>query len=1218
MKDKKKFALCVFTIFMIGIMLLAWPLNLLRGNSVSDNVLETAIYEENNLTEEDLIQQRFMAQGGRLKEISLYIFDAGYEQEGDLEIKICDLQGNIVTEKKEELKNLEKNSFNTISIGCNLQRQVEYELRVKLNSSKNVKFATLKEQMMGATENAEYIYNNAVSSECLAVNYQYQDDFNKTQTVMFWVICVFIYITILWITLEIGWRNLWKRICIRRNLWQMWIILFLISLFNFAAFCSSAVEVEKSFSVMWKVFILWGVTVLSFICLIRKEDKIFIKKANISLGVLLLGVLLLRIPMMDTIQKWDAGEYFYSLVNACRKYEFSLGSFMDNFRLCTHSNLGYSFIMAIGAFFDTENSVGTLTVNLILTLLAAYCLYELLQKYWLNCSKTVAAALTFVISCTPIFLGTFAYINVDYMLALFLIFVIYTEYKEWNILMAVCTVILSQIKETGVVIVAGYFGLKILVQFVRTRGGLFRKIQGCFSKPYTWVAATAGTIYAIMVVKLGTLSGWVQNIKNSQQENMLWSSSGMNCFGFQPKYILYKLMQFFVMNFAWILTIMFLTSIIILMSDRNKRKQVEGEKYIGLVGGLIAFVIFGVIYVTYTLERYNIFFAVGFTILTICLFYHAFVKRMKRIVIPCVSTLGILMLIQAFWNIDVISGKVFGTVAISEKNSMLFSCMDFPYYGDGLVCNYQYSWIDKAFDKLLRMANYTEDMQIIVTRKQAVGSQLSGNGTVYPISWDVSAGKRVLDELDGKENIGINTICTDGIYGFLPFRYIEANASNMMKDRAITYFIPYYQENKEETLNMLSNDYYIGEEKEVAAYGGVIQYNELLKKDDIAGITLGDLQQMLKKSSEENSQNEKFCRELVVDAIEELGWSQSKVEECANYNWGLKGKITSVGSVNRDIIEKYDVIDMEVEAYNENGDQLDEEFIGNVTGNTYENVVVGGGKLLEEIDEALIGTKLGDTVEVVCKIPEKYPIAGEYQGKNITFRLKPICIAGIWQEENGYGEKRQNYLDAEWLEWKNVSKKVEKNIIARTWNSEDEVDEDRLQQYIANIEYAYKEYWEKWGISKEDFRTEYLHCGEDEYQKLMASAAKAMIKREEVDQVLYDYKVNWNFIDNIFYKTGENENDTEQIRLDYARKLTLNEITKEEVLIELCDNPVCSSYFEGLSDEEFVDAIYAIVSGQEGTEMETEQFKEMLSGETNREDIIRSICKSSLREQSLK
>lgn len=1145
---------------------MAWPLNILRIG-LADNMSKNPAYQQNYLSEGDLIQQRFVANGVWLQDISIYIFDAGYEEEGNLEIMVCDMQGNVIADQKEELKNFKKNSLHTIEVRCKLQRQTEYELKIGLNSSKNIIFGTLKDQTKGASGNEGYIINGTASSECLAVNYQYQNDFNRIQTLMFWMICIYIYISVLWISLKTGWKNIAGMVCKRENLWQIWTILFLISLFNFAAFCSNAVSIDKSFSVIWKVFILWMVTVLGFVYLIRKEKRPSIKKLNLPLVLMLSGVLLLRIPMMNTIQKWDAGEYFYSLINACGKYEFSLGSFMDNFRLCTHSNLGYSFLMAIGTFFDMESSVGALTVNLILTLLAMYCLYELLQKYWLNCSKAVAAALTFVISCTPIFLGTFAYVNVDYMLALFLIFVIYTEYKGWNILMAFCAVILSQVKETGVVIVAGYFGLKILVEFLKIRGCLFKRIQGCLSKPFTWGATVAATVYAAMVVRLGSLSGWVQNVKSSQQASVSWSSTGKNCFGFQPKYILYKLMQFFVMNFAWVLTIIFLISLIVLIYKGIKEKKISGEKYIGLAGALIAFVLFGIIYVTYTLERYNIAFAVGFTILTVCLFYHAFAEKMKRATVPCVSVLGIIMLVQSFWNIDLISGKVFGTVPISEKNSMLFSCLDFPYYGDGLVCNYQYSWVDKAFDKLLRAVNYNDKMQVIVTRKQSVGTQLSGNGSAYPISWNVSEGKRVLRKTDG-ENIGINSISTETVFGVLPFRYIEANAVNTMKDRAVTYFIPYYQEDKEATLDILKEQYYIGEEKEVTAYGGVIQYYELLKKDDIAGVSLGELQQLLKEEPEKSIGKEKFSRELVVDVIEELGWSREKVQECARYNWESWGRIIADGGIEHDIIEKYDVIDMEVEAYDENGEKLGIDLIGNATGNSYDDVVVGSGKLLEGIDEALLGAKLGDTVEVVCRIPENYPIAGEYQGKDITFKLKPVRFVGVWKEETGEDAKKENYSYAERIEWENLSRKVKENIIIRTWNSEQKIDRKKLREYIVNIGYAYRTCWEKWGISREEFQTKYLQCSDEEYWEIMEGAAKAMLKREAVEDVLEEYKENWDFIENLFYMMEAAEEDAQQTKTNYVRRLTLNEITKEEVLNELYSHPVYGEALKELTDEE--------------------------------------------------
>jgi len=105
---------------------------------------------------------------------------------------------------------------------------------------------------------------------------------------------------------------------------------------------------------------------------------------------------------------------------------------------------------------------------------------------------------------------------------------------------------------------------------------------------------------------------------------------------------------------------------------------------------------------------------------------------------------------------------------------------------------------------------------------------------------------------------------------------------------------------------------------------------------------------------------------------------------------------------------------MEVNAYDAQGKKLGVELIGNVTGNRYENVVVGNGRLLDGIEEALIGAELNETIKVECQVPEIYPLAGDKQGENITFEITPVGITGKWQaKERSESEAEKAYQDAE-------------------------------------------------------------------------------------------------------------------------------------------------------------------------------------------------------------
>lgn len=100
----------------------------------------------------------------------------------------------------------------------------------------------------------------------------------------------------------------------------------------------------------------------------------------------------------------------------------------------------------------------------------------------------------------------------------------------------------------------------------------------------------------------------------------------------------------------------------------------------GIIGAMLAFVAFGLLYVTYTLERYNIMFALALTLITVCVVYEAAVQmkwKKTGVVVRAVTVL--LLLVQSFWCIDLVSEAVFGTADIGNGHKMLFSSLGFDY-----------------------------------------------------------------------------------------------------------------------------------------------------------------------------------------------------------------------------------------------------------------------------------------------------------------------------------------------------------------------------------------------------------------------------------------------------------------------------------------------------------------------------------------------------------
>lgn len=595
-------------------------------------------------------------------------------------------------------------------------------------------------------------------------------------------------------------------------------ILTIGSLFNLAAACSKCVSAKPTVL----IYMLWVITVaLLLFCFFtrnKKTTKLGIKKILID-HKYLWGVLgfstIVRIVLFHniTMQRWDAGQYYYALGTACENYEFSLGSAWWLFRLANHSTFGFSLLMGIGEFLNPRGVQGVLYVNLILTIAALYCIYELLRKYCAKFNDKQAAIGTLLVSVSPLFLGTCGYVNVDYILALAFIFMIYCEYKKWTLLLFFWGVVLVQTKETGVFVFAGYFIGHFIYWMLKNKGTLIKRFISVFDERVTWATMGVVFLYAFYVFKLGAFTAWEQSAGAGSQ--VFWSNTGMNCFGFQPRNIYVKFLQFFVLNFAWILlTLLF---VLLLYSFVKKRKmQTCITNMQGILGGAVAFAIFSFIYVTWDIERYNVLFVVLYVFVLYVLCEKLFVQNnfCEKRKVAAWGLIGILFVIQTFMPIDMVSNKAFQVVD-TGKTKMLYTSKSSDYFGDCLVNNYQYVWVDKAIDSVLQEIGYHEDITILTPGEQVYGTHVNGNGTAYSVFWDIQKNRRVMYQ--NKNTCEINVI---GDY----------EAFRDKPENLVVLFFPYYEIDEEKTLREYQGIYRIGERNIVEERGGSINYYYMQRK----------------------------------------------------------------------------------------------------------------------------------------------------------------------------------------------------------------------------------------------------------------------------------------------------------------------------------------------------------------------------------------------------
>lgn len=163
-------------------------------------------------------------------------------------------------------------------------------------------------------------------------------------------------------------------------------------------------------------------------------------------------------------------------------------------------------------------------------------------------------------------------------------------------------------------------------------------------------------------------------------------------------------------------------------------------------------------------------------------------------------------------------------------------------------------------------------------------------------------------------------------------------------------------------------------------------------------LSLGEYLDALKNEQTGSEFSEESCKEMVVDAIEKQQWGQMRINDRLDWNRLSQGSIMELEDTERSRVQENDVIDLDIYAYDEDGKEIGIDYLGNASGHIYENIVVQDGKLLDGIVDALVDTQIGDTVEVACKIPEDYMMAGDNAGHVITFKLTPVEIIGKWQQ----------------------------------------------------------------------------------------------------------------------------------------------------------------------------------------------------------------------------
>ncbi len=658
---------------------------------------------------------------------------------------------------------------------------------------------------------------------------------------------------------------------------QLTIVLLYPAIFHIAAYLGNASlhknEGLKLFPmaccIMLGIALITSVVMISLAGRDRSSDNTETEEAKtssnktrdiIALSIVAIVSLALRFPMIGTFQRWDAGEYFYTVGTSVKDYAFTLGSFFRQFTIAYHLNYGFSSFIAIPLFISNRNVVLYTLWQIGFSVLAVMALYAVFRKT-ARMSEVKAALAALLVGAVPVFLGLSVYCTPDYYVALFFIFALYFGAQEKHILEAFMLIMMCFSKEMATLIVFGFYGARIIYRFINPREEDEKKkyVSADF-----FVALFTGIIFVLGYIFKG--ANWSEKVE---------AKTGVDHIqlGFSYPYVSFNVKLYLFTNFAWILSIVFLISMIVLITRfMVSRKKEAAEKTIskkpgkdramlavGLIGSMIAFGCFGIFVEMPLMERYNTFFAVALAMIAILMAdimaegtKHKWTGTAYSIALVFLT---VLLTIESFITIDPITRHYFNQVTIGH-HTMNYEYFAMNYFGDGLVTNYQYAWLDKAFDKTLEDIGYDGSSIVYFPGEEQgpeSGVHFEGNAGYSFVAWFPEKGRREICDpyVKGSEGLKIDTI-----WGYsgdspeeLPWDILD---EDIITDRATLCFIPYFEEigiYEEPYINSAGFYYYVGDREESTAYRGTIYHYSMIVHDDyLEGVTIGQVAESLKEN----------------------------------------------------------------------------------------------------------------------------------------------------------------------------------------------------------------------------------------------------------------------------------------------------------------------------------------------------------------------------------
>lgn len=333
---------------------------------------------------------------------------------------------------------------------------------------------------------------------------------------------------------------------------------------------------------------------------------------------------ILSLFSIDRLALYDGALYYSALLRSLDTFIYTPFSFMTSFNLETHPMQGSMLFVAVGEMLFPRECIGVNLVILLLSMLAVFLLSEIFRRLMPDAPSFLHAAGAGLFAFSPWVLGLTGYLNPDYLLILFFIFMMYCYLRDLSILTAFTAILVCFSKETGFIYVIAFLGMAEAYYAVARK--MREPSRSIFSFPH-WrrvLPAVSAPLLVLLYYKTWGTLGF--GVEVTHQSPFRWNSKGFHCFGISLKYIGMRLYQFLFANWGGIaILLLFLAAITYLLFSRQRyalgrrsedddaspiipfEDRLEGQSAsAGLIASGLSFLLFSCLFITNPCPRYAI------------------------------------------------------------------------------------------------------------------------------------------------------------------------------------------------------------------------------------------------------------------------------------------------------------------------------------------------------------------------------------------------------------------------------------------------------------------------------------------------------------------------------------------------------------------------------------------------------------------------------------